>query len=219
MSESTSTMKETLDEVMADPETESSPTTQDLESATMKLADESALELATEATNEPTKKPKVEVGEGDTGNLASTPKTTPKAGVTETTAPENAIQSPADNGGGAAAWEDTLLQLELVKEMDVEEEEIDIIRAFASGMQPATQESAAEAARAICILCSPLEESIQVAGWLWGVWEIMFTIIQSPDVPSEVIGRLVSILENLRQRARGSVEVDGVSFEPYPSVL
>ncbi|KAF6835856.1 hypothetical protein CMUS01_05637 [Colletotrichum musicola] len=250
---------------------ETTPTAQNLASATTKIADEYTSEVATEVAIKPAKEAQVEVKDEDTKNLATASATMLKTGefmkslmaqyvacdsmnetghietertivfkptvdpITESEpmeevlpsedkaeatmtgppetgipAPTHASKSPAKNEGNTPSWEDTLLQLGSIKAVDLLEEERDILRAFACGMQPATQDSSEKAARAINVLCPPLgQDNEKVADWVWMCWEVMFNIVQSPDVASGVLDRLVSIIESLHRRARGNVKIDG----------
>ncbi|KAF6831549.1 hypothetical protein CPLU01_06715 [Colletotrichum plurivorum] len=244
MSESsTSPMKGTVAGGKVVPET--TPTAQNVASATTKIADESTSEVATEVAIKPAKEAQVEVRDEDTKNLATASATMLKTGefmkslmaqcvacdsmnetghietetivfkptvnpITESEpmeevlpsedkaeatmteppeaeipAPTHASKSPAKNEGNTPSWEDTLLQLESIKAVDLLEEERDIFRAFA------------------------YQDNEEVADWVWMCWEVMFNIVQSPDVASGVLDRLVSIIESLHRRARGNVKVDG----------
>ncbi|KAK4032947.1 hypothetical protein C8A01DRAFT_50382 [Parachaetomium inaequale] len=105
----------------------------------------------------------------------------------------------------------TLMQLELVKKRDLTAQGVSILQALAHGLQPATPEAAAEAAHQLDRLCPPLEDSDQASDYLWGLWEIIMAIAGSPDVESEVHERLVEILRQLKQHARGEL---GFSLDP-----
>jgi hypothetical protein len=112
-----------------------------------------------------------------------------------------------------AEIENSLFELELIKQRNLSEQETNILNAFASGIQPATPETANEAARQLDNCCPLLEQEKETNDYLWMVWEIMLDIARSPDVKSEVHDRLVSIVESLRQCANGDLNVWGVSIQ------
>lgn len=107
--------------------------------------------------------------------------------------------------------ESSIFHLALVKQRTASEQEINILNAFACGMQPATPETAAEAARQLDDLCPPLEQAKETKDYLWMVWEILFDIAASHDVANEIHERLMNILQSLRLCAKGDVDVWGVS--------
>ena len=110
------------------------------------------------------------------------------------------------------ADESFLLDLELIRQNVLTEQETIILNVFARGIQPATVEAAAEAAHQLDVLCPPLEQECEAANvYLWNVWDIMITIARSPEVKSEVHVWLMSILDILRQCAKGNLDVYGVS--------
>lgn len=117
------------------------------------------------------------------------------------------------------ADEGSLLHLELIRQNTLTEQETIILNVFARGIQPATAEAAAEAAHQFDILCPPLEQEDEANDYLWMVWRIMITVARSPDVTNEVHIRLVSILDILRQFAKGNLDVHGVSAYYNPFLL
>lgn len=109
--------------------------------------------------------------------------------------------------------ENILLQLEAIKKrMPLTDEQLAIISAFGHAMQPATEETAAEAARRLDALIPPLEEEEETGDWLYRTWDLMVDLAISPDSTSHVQERLMEVLENLQQRAKGTIMVDGVSL-------
>ncbi|RDL33086.1 uncharacterized protein BP5553_08525 [Venustampulla echinocandica] len=102
--------------------------------------------------------------------------------------------------------ESSIFHLELIRQKNLSEQETNILYAFAYGMQPATPETAAGAAYQLDCLCPPLEQRHECNDYIWMVWSIMLNIARSPDVTSEVHMRLVSIVESLRQIAKGDLE-------------
>ena len=106
----------------------------------------------------------------------------------------------------------SLFHLELIRQRNITKQETNILDAFACGMQPATPETAAEAARQLDSSCPPLEQENEAGDYLWMVWEIMLDIAQSPDVASEIHERLVGILASLWQCAKGDLDIGGVSI-------
>lgn len=107
--------------------------------------------------------------------------------------------------------ESNLFNLELVTKRDLSKQGTDILNAFSRGMQPATPETAAEAARRLDGLCPPLEQEQAAYDYLWMLWEIMLDVVRSPDATSEIHERFVAVLEDLRQCAKGTLDVWGVS--------
>ncbi len=116
-----------------------------------------------------------------------------------------------------AGNETSLFQLELIRRRDLSAQETNILNALACGMQPATAEAAAEAARQLDSFFPPLEQVKEANDYLWAVWEVIIDIARSPDVMIQVHERLVSILENLRRCAKGDLNVWGVSIRPCRS--
>lgn len=124
---------------------------------------------------------------------------------------------PLSHTGMMTGDENSLFNLKLIKRRDLGEQETKIINAFACGVQPATEESAAEAVRQLDSYCPPLEQYDEVGDYLWMVWEILMDIVQSPDVTGEVHDQLIVILGSLWQCAKGEVDVYGVSISlPFP---
>ncbi|KAI1077797.1 hypothetical protein F5B20DRAFT_550415 [Whalleya microplaca] len=105
--------------------------------------------------------------------------------------------------------ESSLSHLVLLRRRQISEQGTNILNAFARGMQPATPETTAEAARQLDDCCPPLERKEEVHNYLWTVWEIMLDTARSPDVSDEIQERLVSILESLRLYAKGDLDVWG----------
>jgi hypothetical protein len=111
----------------------------------------------------------------------------------------------------------SLFQLELIRQRDPSELDTTILNAFTRGMEPATDEAAAEAASQLDESCPPLERVKEVRNYLRRVWDVMLDIARSPDVTSQIHKRLISILESLRQIAKGDLIVYSVStgcFDP-----
>lgn len=84
-----------------------------------------------------------------------------------------------------------------------------ILNTWANALTPATQETAAEAARQIDGLCPSIDENEQVLEFLWSLWDIMLSIARSPDVTSEIQERLVEIVSELERLDKGTVIVMG----------
>jgi len=105
----------------------------------------------------------------------------------------------------------SLFQLELIRQRDPSELDTNILNAFTCGMEPATDDAAAEAARRLDESCPPLEQVKEARDYLWRVWDVMLDIARSPDVTRQVHKRLISVLESLRQIAKGDLIVYSVS--------
>lgn len=232
-------MKETITERKMEAET--TPTTQSMASST-KLAEKSTPEVATkpqvEVRDEDTKNLATayatmlktgefmksltaqcvayhSMGHAETGEAMRI--FMPTVGAVTKSEPEEEALPSEDM---AEDWGESLLQLELVKERVLSDEERAVLRAFACGMHPATRESSEKAARAINALCPPLDQdNTEAERWLWMSWEVMLTIVQIPDVATDVFDRLLSTLEALQHCARGNVKIYGVSLESNSSAF
>ncbi|KAF6808982.1 hypothetical protein CMUS01_13772 [Colletotrichum musicola] len=100
--------------------------------------------------------------------------------------------------------------LEVIKKrMPLTDEQLAIISAFGHAMQPATEETAAEAARRLHALIPPFDEEEETGDWLYRTWDLMVDLAISPDSTSHIQERLMSVLENLQQRAKGTIMIDG----------
>jgi hypothetical protein len=76
----------------------------------------------------------------------------------------------------------TILDLELIRDQTSTEQGAEIMKIFDSAMNPATQESAAEAAPQLDELCSPLEHEQEARDYCWHLWTLMIDVARSPDV-------------------------------------
>ncbi|KAF6820949.1 hypothetical protein CSOJ01_00384 [Colletotrichum sojae] len=89
--------------------------------------------------------------------------------------------------------ENILLQLEVIKKrMPLTDEQLAIISAFGHAMQPATEETAAEAARRLDALIPPLDEEEEIGDWLYRTWDLMVDLAISPDSTRHIQERLMS---------------------------
>ncbi|RFU25227.1 hypothetical protein B7463_g11119, partial [Scytalidium lignicola] len=80
-------------------------------------------------------------------------------------------------------------------------------------MQAATPETVAEAAGELDDSCPPLEQKEETSDYLWLVWEIILDIARSSGVTNGIHKNLISILESLRQIAKGDLHVWGVTIK------
>ncbi len=109
-----------------------------------------------------------------------------------------------------AANESSLFQLKFIRERTLSEQETNILNAFDYGMQPATVETAAEAARRLDRLFPHLEQVKEANDYLLAVWELMMDMARSPEATGPVHERLVLIVGTLRRCLQGSLSVGGV---------
>ncbi len=77
-------------------------------------------------------------------------------------------------------------------------------------MRPGVPSAAADAAGRLDGLCPPLESDQEARDYIWGVWEVLFYIAASADVPEQVHFSLLAVLHELKQKTRGKLEGDGV---------
>lgn len=112
-----------------------------------------------------------------------------------------------------AGNESSLSQLELIRERDLSDGETNVLAAFDCAMHPARPETAAEVAQWLDYFCPPLEQEEEAQDYIWTIWETMLNVARSPDVTSEIHERLVSIVEHLRQCAKGEMDVYGVGID------
>ena len=113
--------------------------------------------------------------------------------------------------------ETSLFNFDLMRERELSEEETNVLHAFDSAVHPATPETAAEAALWLDYFCPPLDQEKDAHQYLWTVWDIMLSIAQSPDVTSQVHDCLLGVVENLRQCAKGELNVWGVRIHQFDS--
>jgi hypothetical protein len=109
----------------------------------------------------------------------------------------------------------TLFELEALRRRNLRcslsDKETGILKTLACGIYPATPEAAYKAASQLDILCPPLIKDNEAQNYLWSVWDMMLEVAHSPDVTPEIQDRLVSIVQILAQRAKGNLNVHGVS--------
>lgn len=103
-----------------------------------------------------------------------------------------------------------LAQLELIRERELSGQQTDILQAFGLAMRPGVPGAAADAAGRLDALCPPLESDQEARDYIWGVWEVLFYIAASADVPDQVHFSLVAVLQELQQKTRGQLEGDEV---------
>src|SRR5690348_8872607 len=103
-----------------------------------------------------------------------------------------------------------LAQLELIRRKKLSDQEIGILDAFSLAMQPGASGAAIEAARRLDSLCPPLTQEQDARDYLWRTWTILLDIARSPDVQDGVHSRLVSVLEEVQQCAKGELGTEGV---------
>ena len=108
-----------------------------------------------------------------------------------------------DNANGLA-------QLELIRRRELSGQETDILQAFGLAIRPGVPSAAADAAGRLDGLCPPLESDQEARNYIWGVWEVLFYIAASADVPDQVHFSLVAVLHELKQKTRGKLEGDEV---------
>ena len=102
-----------------------------------------------------------------------------------------------------------LSELELVKQRQPSAWESDILNAFAIAMRPEPH-AAKDAARQINSLCPPLDQREEAGNYIWEVWRMLLDIARSPDVPDEVHSRLMNVLQELKQCAKGELSSKAV---------
>jgi hypothetical protein len=109
----------------------------------------------------------------------------------------------------------TIFELEALRRRNqrcsLSDKETSILKILASGIYPATPEAASKAASQLDILCPPLIKENEAQNYLWTSWDMMLEVAHSPDVTHEIQDRLVSIVQTLEQRAKGNLNVHGVS--------
>jgi hypothetical protein len=119
--------------------------------------------------------------------------------------------------GTMAENESSLIHLELIRQRNLSGQKTNILNTFTCEIQPTTTKTVMEATHQLDSSCPPLGQEKETNDYLWMVWEIMLDIARSPNVTSEVHKRLVSILESLRQSAKGDLNVWGVSIHQIDS--
>jgi hypothetical protein len=107
-----------------------------------------------------------------------------------------------------------LSQLQLIKRRQLSKQESSILAAFALAFHDLHAESGAsrasdaalEAAHRLDSLCPSLDQKEDARDYLWRTWEIMLDIAGSPDVDDNVHWRLLNVLEELLQCAKGELD-------------
>ncbi|KAK3308016.1 uncharacterized protein B0T15DRAFT_94137 [Chaetomium strumarium] len=108
----------------------------------------------------------------------------------------------------------SLAQLQLIKRRPLSEQESNVLNAFALAIpnlhaEPGASrasDAAIEAAHRLNSLCPSLDHKEDARDYLWRTWEIMLDIASSPEVEDNVHGRLLTILEELLQCAKGELD-------------
>jgi hypothetical protein len=99
-----------------------------------------------------------------------------------------------------AQLDNPLLNVDLITKTDLSESDIAILAAF-------NREDADAAAHEIDHLCPSLVESQEKARkYLWRLWDLMVTIVESPDATSEIHEHFVNILQCLMQIPKGELK-------------
>ena len=81
-----------------------------------------------------------------------------------------------------------LFQLKTIQPRNFSERETSVLDLFASTIQSATLETAAEAARQLDFSCPLLDpEKNEVEAYLWTIWKVMAELAGSPDVMRSIL--------------------------------
>lgn len=109
-----------------------------------------------------------------------------------------------------------LLQLELLKKLDLSDTEIRILDILAYDIlaydiRATSWETASEAASYLDALCPPLEQRKEAEGYFYLIWSLITDIATSHDVTKETQTHLINTLSALQQCAKGEIDIWGVS--------
>ncbi|KAF6831540.1 hypothetical protein CPLU01_06706 [Colletotrichum plurivorum] len=178
---------------------------------------ESSTDTKPEDTTEPADAPTNDLNQKAMEEHAKSPMSGIEVRATEKSENDDQSETTVDSAAVLAegnekesSQENNLLQLEVIKKrLPLTDEQLAIINAFGHAMQPATEETAAEAARRLDALIPPLGEEEETGDWLYRAWDLMVDLVISPDSTSHVQERLMSVLENLQQMAKGTIMIDG----------
>lgn len=104
-----------------------------------------------------------------------------------------------------------LFQLQRIRESSLTEQQNSVLNALALAMPPATPDSIEISASGITEICPPLDQGTEVYTYVWMVWQLIFDVAQSPEVPVEVQQRLVRIIQILERMEKGILIIRFVS--------
>ncbi|KAI3392493.1 hypothetical protein diail_5658, partial [Diaporthe ilicicola] len=105
--------------------------------------------------------------------------------------------------------QNTLLQLETLKERDFSEVQTQILDVLAYAINAATDEAATEAAIQLDALCPPLDQYPDAQDYMWAIWEIIMDAAESHDVTNEIQEGMIRTLQALQQIAKGDMDIYG----------
>jgi hypothetical protein len=112
--------------------------------------------------------------------------------------------------------EGSIFELYAIKSRKLSDQQTKVLNVLASGIYPATSDTAAETVIQLNSLCPPLTQEEDAEAYIWVVWDMFLLIARSPDVACEVHVPLVNIIQLLENFAKGSVTIWGVKLSSTP---